>query len=79
MGTYYRNLVWFFNHAKEDPVMITGETIKDYLYHLIRDRKLSPSSLRQARSAITYFFSQTMNRPIEVENIPCQIKERRLT
>ncbi|MCK5853089.1 site-specific integrase [bacterium] len=76
--TYYRNIVHFFNYSPEDPIMVTGETIKDYLYYLIKDRKLSPSSLRQARSAITYFFTQTMGSPVEVENIPCQIKERKL-
>ena len=77
-STYYRNLIYFFNHTADDPNRITGEIIKDYLYYLIKDKKLSPSSLRQARSAITYFFKQTMNRPIEVENIPYQIKQRRL-
>jgi len=77
-NNYYRNLIYFFNHTSDEPEHITGEIIKDYLYYLIKDRKLSPSSLRQARSAITYFFKQTMNRPIEVENIPCQIKQRRL-
>jgi len=77
-NTYYRNLIYFFKHTSDEPDRITGEIIKDYLYHLIKDKKLSPSSLRQARSAITYFFKQTMNRPIEVENIPCQIKQRRL-
>jgi integrase/recombinase XerD len=77
-STYYRNIVYFFNHISDDPDRVNGETIKDYLYYLIKDKQLSPSSLRQARSAITYFFTQTMNRPIEVENIPYQIKERRL-
>ncbi len=77
-NTYYRNLVYFFNHITEEPEKVNADIIKDYLYYLIKDRELSPSSLRQARSAITYFFSQTMNRPIEVENISCQIKQRRL-
>ena len=77
-STYYRNLVWFFNHTKEDPAQVDSEIIKDYLYYLIRDRKLSPSSLRQARNAIQYFFNITINRPVEVEAIPCQIKEKKL-
>ncbi len=45
--TYYRNLTLFFNHTETDPDKITAETIKDYLYYLIRDRKLSASSLRK--------------------------------
>jgi len=76
--TYYRNIVWFFEHCGEPPENITREIIKDYLYSLIKERKLSESSLRQARSAICYFFSQTMGSCIEVENIPTQKKKRKL-
>lgn len=76
--TYYRNLVWFLDHTKIDPHNITKEDIKDYLYYLIQDKKLSQSSLRQARCAISYFFSQTLAKPIEVINIPCQKKIKKL-
>ena len=76
--TYYRNIAWFFEYCKEPPEKITKDTIKNYLYYLIRDKKLSESSLRQARSAICYFFSQTMDRDVEVENIPIQKKKRKL-
>jgi len=62
--TCFRSLVQFLNHTAADPRDITKEIIKDYLYHLINDRKLSPSSLRQARSAICYFFSQTLSKPL---------------
>ncbi|HSN23967.1 MAG TPA: site-specific integrase [Methylomicrobium sp.] len=76
--TYYRNLVWFLNHTQLDPHDITRETIKDYLYYLIRDKKLSESSLRQARCAIQYFFSQTLAKPVEVANIPALKKSKKL-
>ena len=76
--TYYRNIVWFLEHCKEEPENITKERIKDYLYYLIKEKKLSESSLRQARSAICYFFSQTMGREIEVDNIPVQKKKKKL-
>jgi len=77
-NTYHRNIVCFLEYCKESPETITRETIKDYLYHLIKDKKLSESSLRQARSAICYFFSQTIGRDVEVENIPVQKKKRKL-
>ncbi len=76
--TYFRNLDKFLIHTNTKPDKITSEIIKDYLHHLIHERKLSPSSLRHARCAISYFFSQTLNRPIEVANIPCLIKEKKL-
>lgn len=76
--TYYRNLAIFLNHATTDPEKITAEDIKDYLFYLIHERKLSPSSLRHARCAILYFYSQTLPKPVEVENIPCLKKEKKL-
>ncbi len=76
--TYYRSLSSFLEYCKEPPEEITKETIKDYLYYLIKDRKLSESSFRQARSAICYFFIQTIGRDVEVENIPIQKKKRKL-
>lgn len=76
--TYYRSIRNFFDYCKEPPEIVTKETIKNYLYHLVRERNLSDSSLRQARSAICYFFSQTMGRYVEVENIPVQKKKKKL-
>lgn len=76
--TYYRNLEIFLKHTGKDPDKITSDIIKDYLYYLIKDRQLSHSSLRQAKCAITYFFSQTLHKPLEVENIPCLKKEKKI-
>lgn len=76
--TYYRCIISFLEYCKEPPETITKETIKNYLYCLIKEKSLSESSLRQARSAICYFFSQTIGRDVEVENIPVQKKKRKL-
>lgn len=76
--TNYHHLLCFLEYTGEEPGEITKDDVKNYLYHLIRDKKLSESSLRQARSAICYFFSQTMGRDVEVENIPVQKKKRKL-
>ena len=76
--TYYRNLTVFLRYCNEPPGQITRETIKNYLYSLISERKLSESSLRQARGAICYFFSQTMGMNVEVDNIPVQKKKKKL-
>jgi len=77
-STYYRSIVFFLEYCKELPENITKENIKNYLYYLIKNKNLSESSLRQARSAICYFFSQTIGRDVEVENIPIQKKKRKL-
>ena len=75
---YYRNLVYFFEHTKIKPEDVTRETVKDYLYYLSEERKLSSSSLRQARASIVYFYSQTMPMPIAINNIPVKKKERKM-
>lgn len=75
---YCRNIIQFLKYCKEPPEEITKENIKDYLYYLITDKKLSASSLHQARGAIHYFFSQTIGRDIEVENIPVMKRKKKL-
>jgi integrase/recombinase XerD len=75
---YRQNLVQFFEFTGESPEKVTAEIIKDYLFHLIHARKLSASSLRQARCSIQYFYSQTLPRELEVANIPCLKKEMKL-
>lgn len=77
-STYYRCVIFFLEYACEPPEEISKDTIKNYLYYLIKDKNLSESSLRQARSAICYFFSQTIGRDVEVENIPVQKKKKKL-
>jgi site-specific recombinase XerD len=76
--TYSRSCVAFLDHTRKDPFEITKEHIKDYLYYLINERELSASTVRQAPCAISYFYSQTLSRPLEVENIPCKKKEKKL-
>jgi len=76
--TYFRNLEYFLNYISRNPLEVEKEHIKDYLYHIIGEKNLSESSLRQARGAIKYFFSQTLQKPMEVENIPCYKKSKRI-
>jgi integrase/recombinase XerD len=52
--------------------------IKQYLVYMIQDRKLSNSAVRIAHGAIRYFFSQTLSRPLNIENIPQMIKQTKL-
>jgi len=75
---YYRNICSFIEFYDIPPEEITREQIKDYLYHLVHNRNLSESSLRQARGAVCYFFSQTLGKPIVVDTIPVHKKKRKL-
>jgi len=77
-STYFRCITFFLEYFKVPPENITKDQIKNYLYYLIKNKNLSESSLRQARSAICYFFSQTIGKDIEVDNIPVQKKKKKL-
>jgi len=74
----YRNIIYFFNYADVKPKKVTREIVKDYLYYLIAEKKLSSSSLIQARAAIVYFYTQTFPRPGVINDIP-QVKRKRKT
>jgi integrase/recombinase XerD len=67
---YYRNIIYFFEYIQLQPEEVTRELVKDYLYYLSEERKLSSSSLRQARASIVYFYSQTLPMPMAISNIP---------
>lgn len=76
---YYGSLVKFLNYYDSiKPQQITKDHIKDYLFHLIHHRKLSVSTLRQTTNAIRYFYSQTLQIPMIVENIPCPKNPKKL-
>lgn len=75
---YCHGVLDFLKYTNGEIENTDSEKIKNYLYHLITDRDLSDSSIRQARSSIKYLFAQTLNRTIEVENIPCRIKQKRI-
>ncbi len=74
--TYYRCVAQFLNYTKVETYLIDKEHIKDYLYYIIKDKGLSETSLKQARGAIRYFFSQTIGKEIEVANILCPKKAK---
>ncbi len=64
-----------FRHA--GPEQITDEQIREYLLHLLHDRRLSPSSLIVAVSALRFFFGRVMGRPTEaIEKALPRMKKR---
>ncbi len=64
-----------FRHA--GPEQITDEQIREYLLHLLHERRLSPSSLIVAVSALRFFFGRVMGRPTEAsEKALPRIKKR---
>lgn len=52
-------------HYHQPPDQITDDQLKDYLFHLARERKLAPSSLNVAVSGLRLFYDLVLHRTSE--------------
>jgi site-specific recombinase XerD len=62
-----RNLA---KHYLRSPEELGEQEIRDFLLHLVRDRKASPANLRMHVAAIKFLYRITLRRPEKVEQIP---------
>ena len=49
-------------HFGKSPAKLGDEEIRDYLYHLIEERKASQAVISQNYSALKFFFEHTLQR-----------------
>ena len=68
----------FAAHFARSPAEMGADEVRQYLLHLIEDRKVSRSSLRQTRSALRFLYAVTLRRPMEIDWVPVPRKEKRL-
>ena len=52
-------------HYHQSPDGLTGEQLKDYLFYLADTKKLSASSRNQATSALRFFYTYVLSRPVD--------------
>jgi integrase/recombinase XerD len=74
-------LAWvkdFVRYFGRSPNQLGTEEIKEYLYVLIRKRKLSGSSSAQAYSALKFFYQTTLGREWDLSKIPRAQHEKKL-
>jgi integrase/recombinase XerD len=57
---YGRRVGLLAEHYGRDPVELSEKEARDYLVFLIRDKKLRPSSIRQARAALRLFYEKVV-------------------
>jgi len=67
---YVRYARKFIEFTKLPAVKLNSSHIRNYLYNLIKGRKLSNSTIRIAYSAIKFLFCQTLQKPWELKTIP---------
>jgi integrase/recombinase XerD len=72
---YARRYAAFY---KRSPSEMGACDVREFLLHLAEKCKLSRSSLKQARAALKFLYSVTLNRPMEVSWIPLPRKKKML-
>lgn len=70
VSCYLHWMVQFVRHYGRSPAEIGEEEIRNYLYHLIKVKRVSQSSINQAYSAMKFFYATTLEREWNVIKIP---------
>jgi len=67
---YLREVRNFVRHFKKPPEELGEKEVKEYLLHLVRDRKISQSTLKQYYSGLRFLYKITLKRDWVVDKIP---------
>ena len=70
VSCYLHWMVQFVRHYDRSPVDMGEDEIRKYLYHLIKVKKVSQSSINQAYSAMKFFYTTTLEREWNPLRIP---------
>jgi integrase/recombinase XerD len=68
--TYLREVSKFVQHFQKPPEELGEKEIKEYLLLVVRDRKISLSTLKQYYSALRFLYKITLKRDWVVDKIP---------
>ena len=70
VSCYLDCMVHFVRHYGRSPVEMGEEEIRNYLYYLMKEKKVSQSSINQAYSAMKFFYVTTLEREWNGIKIP---------
>jgi integrase/recombinase XerD len=60
----------FAKHHMRSPAEMGEEEIRQYLLHMVEERKISRETYRQIRAALIFLYTITLKRPTEVDHLP---------
>jgi len=67
---YLRHVSQFSGHFKRSPHLLGEKQIKEYLLYLIREKKVSTSTVNQCYHALKFLYEKTLNRVWVMARIP---------
>jgi integrase/recombinase XerD len=68
--SYLQQVSLYARHFKCSPDSLGPEQVREYQLHLVKDRKLAPSSISIAVSALRFLYRVTLKQPWGVDEIP---------
>jgi site-specific recombinase XerD len=68
----------FAKHHMRSPAEMGEEEIRQYLLHMVENKKISRETYRQIRAAVIFLYSVTLKRQTEVEHLPVRRKKVKL-
>jgi integrase/recombinase XerD len=75
---YIRSVAAFAKHFGKSPELLGPEEIRSWQLFLLNEKKVKISSYIQAVCSLRFFYRNTMNRKIEIEQIPLPRYEKKL-
>jgi integrase/recombinase XerD len=67
---YLRQVSQFSRYFKRSPYHLGEKEIKEYLLHLIREKKVSTSTVNQCYHALKFLYEKTLNRSWVMPGFP---------
>ena len=68
----------FAKFHMRSPAEMSEPEIREFLLHLIEERKISRQTFRQVRAGLTFLYTVTLRRPTEVDHLAIPRREVRL-
>jgi len=68
----------FAKYHMRSPKEMGEREIRQFLLHMVEERMASRATVRQVRAALTFLYTTTLRRPVEVDWIPVPRRKRRL-
>lgn len=75
---YIRAVAQFTRHFMLPPETLGADHVREFLLHLVQERKGGWSCYNQIRAGLLFFFRITLGRDEAIDNVPCARHRRRL-
>ena len=75
---YYTKAKQFQDYYDKPATELGIDDIKNYLYHLLKEKGLAPGTINTYNSGLRFLYNVTLDNPVNGNKIPCYHSRRRL-